>query len=154
MITIKKEVLYWTFSIIILAVILFIVFFSSSSSSEENLAGEAFKYELFKYFTSCEEDEFWGLISQSEIIEEEFIQYAEQTDCEDIFDSTFSLTKTCEGVQGDIENDGDVELSDARFLFEFLLFPDFFPGIACGDLNSDNSITYLDLILLINIVND
>ena len=26
-------------------------------------------------------------------------------------------------IQGDIENNGDVKLSDARFLFEFLLYP-------------------------------
>ena len=150
MITIKKEVLYWTFSIIILAVILFIVFFSSSNSPEENLAGEAFKYQFFQYFTPCKENELWELISQSEITEEEFTKYAEKTNCEGILDSEFSLIETCEGIQGDIENDGDVALSDVRFLFEFLFFGGFFPGISCGDLNFDNSITYFDLVLLIN----
>ena len=81
-------------------------------------------------------------------------QHSEQTNCEGILDSTFSLTESCEGTQGDIETDGDIEHSDLRFLFEFLLFGDFFPGISCGDLNYDNSITYLDLVLLINMVNN
>ena len=153
MITIKKEVIYGTFAILVLAILLFVVFFSSNDPLEENLSGEAFKYEILKYFTTCEEDQFWELISSSEITEEEFAIYVEQTTCEGIFGSTFILTENCEGAQGDIENDGDVALSDARFLFEFLLFGDFFPGISCGDLNSDNSITYSDLVLLINIVN-
>ena len=150
MTTIKKEVLYGTFAILILAILLSVVFFSSNGPSEENLSGEAFKYEVLKYFTECEEDQFWELISSSEITKEEFISYAEQTTCEDILESTSTLTGSCEGTQGDIETDGDVALSDARFLFEFLLFGDFFPGISCGDLNFDNSITYSDLVLLIN----
>ena len=155
MLTIKKELLYRIFAILVLAILLFVVFFSSKSPSEENLSGEAFKYEFLKYFTTCEEDQFWELISSSEITEEEFVQYAEQTTCEGILGSTFVLTESCEGIQGDIENDGDVAFSDARFLFEFLLFGDFFPGISCGDLNSDNSLTYSDLVLLINeVIND
>ena len=144
--------LYGSILIFTLAVTIFIAS-SSPGLPDKTLAGEAFKYELFKYFTACGEDEFWGLISSSEINEEEFIQYTEQTNCKSIVDSIFSLTENCEGILGDIENDGDVELSDAKFLFEFLIFPDFFPGIACGDLNSDNSITYSDLVLLINIIN-
>ena len=128
----------------------FIIVSYSSSPPEENLAGEAFKYEFLKYFTTCKEDQFWELISSSKITEEEFTLYAEQTTCEGVLVSNFILKESCEGTQGDIEDNGDVTLSDAKLFYEFILFKDFFPGMACGDFDYDNSINYIDLILLIN----
>ncbi|NIP44182.1 MAG: hypothetical protein GWO41_03830, partial [candidate division Zixibacteria bacterium] len=72
-----------------------------------------------------------------------------------VIDVTLNVTtQTCQGLCGDANNDGSVNVSDAVYIINFVFVgggaPQ--PVQACGDANSDASVNVSDAVYVINFV--
>ncbi len=68
--------------------------------------------------------------------------------------SISSLFADCQGLCGDTNNDGAVNISDAIWLINYIFYsgPPPQPVLACGDANTDGASAMQDAIWIINYV--
>jgi hypothetical protein len=78
----------------------------------------------------------------------------EQSGNSDIYmDITVNPTQTCQGICGDANSDGTVNVSDAVYVINYVFVGGDIPvPLACGDSNSDGTVNVSDAVYIINYV--